>query len=311
MRRTLALCLMTLLLVTANAFALTEARLTGKITDAVTKEGLTNVTITVEAVEGKTFKQNFKPKKDGSYAVFLLDGTIRYKITWAAEGYAPVSETVKLKIGEPNIRNIPMSKGDAVAPGGTVAAVQQQAKADPAVEAYNAGAALANEGKIAEAIAKMEEAIVAKPDLTAAHMALAKLYAREKQWDKAIASANKGLEVDSDDLGMWQVLHAAYLAKGDKAKAAEAQKKLPANANALFNDAAKAINGGKDADAEPLLKQAIIADDKMAIAYYELGMLYVRSGNTAGAKENLMKYLELEPNGKDAATAKEMLKYVK
>ena len=40
-------------------------------------------------------------------------------------------------------------------------------------------------------------------------------------------------------------------------------------------------------------------------------MVYVRMGKTADAKTNLQKYLELEPNGKDAATAKEMLKYVK
>ena len=70
-------------------------------------------------------------------------------------------------------------------------------------------------------------------------------------------------------------------------------------------------NAGKDADAEPLLKQAIAADDKFAQAYYELGMINVRLGKNADAKANLQKYLDLEPNGKDAATAKEMLKYVK
>jgi hypothetical protein len=40
-------------------------------------------------------------------------------------------------------------------------------------------------------------------------------------------------------------------------------------------------------------------------------MIYVRSGKNADAKANLEKYLQLEPNGKEAATAKEMLKYVK
>jgi Tfp pilus assembly protein PilF len=71
------------------------------------------------------------------------------------------------------------------------------------------------------------------------------------------------------------------------------------------------INGGNDADGEKLLKQAIAADEKMAIAYYELGMIYVRSGKAADAKASLSKYLELDPNGKDAATAKEMLGYLK
>ena len=307
MRRSLALCLMTLLLVTANAFALTEARVTGKVVGP-DNAAIGEVTITVEAVEGKTFKQTYKTKKDGTYAVFLLDGTIKYKFTFSAPGYGSYSETMKLSIGAPNKKDVTLTKPTAEAEAGVA---PQAAKGDPAVDAYNAGAALANEGKVAEAIAKMEEAVGLKPDLTAANMALAKLYGRESKWDKAIEYAKKGLEIDNEDVGMWQVLYAAYTAKGDKAKAAEAQSKLPANANTLFNDAAKAINASKDSVAEPLLIQAIAVDDKFAVAYYELGMLYVRAGKNGDAKKNLEKYLELEPNGKDASTAKEMLKYVK
>jgi Flp pilus assembly protein TadD len=40
-------------------------------------------------------------------------------------------------------------------------------------------------------------------------------------------------------------------------------------------------------------------------------MVYVRSGKSAEAREALNKYLTLEPNGKDAPTAKEMLNYLK
>jgi regulator of sirC expression with transglutaminase-like and TPR domain len=40
-------------------------------------------------------------------------------------------------------------------------------------------------------------------------------------------------------------------------------------------------------------------------------MIYVRTQKNADARTNLHKYLELEPTGKDAATAKEMLNYVK
>jgi protein O-GlcNAc transferase len=179
------------------------------------------------------------------------------------------------------------------------------------VVAYNEGAALANEGKIAEAIAKMEEAVTAKPDLTAGYEALAKLYLRTKNYDKAIDRANKALDIDTDNQDMFGILADSYTAKGDKAKAAEYRKKLPADAASMFNEAAHLINSGKDEQAEPLLKSAISANDKFAQAYYELGMLYVRSQKNADAKANLQKYLELEPNGKDAATAKEMLNYVK
>ena len=312
MRRTFALCLIALLFVAANAFAGAEARLTGVITDGTTKKPVENATVTATAVESKTFKQDFKVKKDGTYAVFLLDGTIRYKLTYSAPGYTPYEETMKLKIGgEANKKDVELFKGGGTTvpmAGSTPAA---PAKLDPAVAAYNEGAQLANSGDYAGAIAKFEAAVAAKPDLTAAWIALAKTTAHQKQYKRAIEAANKALEVDDSDTDMWTILVLAYNATGDKAKAAEAQKKLPANAPSLFNEAARLINANKDAEAEPLLKQALAIDATMAQAYYELGMVYARASKNAEAKTNLEKYLELSPNGKDAATAKEMLGYLK
>ena len=306
MRRLLALSAV-LLAFSADVFAIGQARITGKIVDAVTKKPLPKAAITVKAVEGKNFNQNFKVKQDGSYAIFLLDGTLRYEFTYSAPGYTAYSDVMKLKLGEPNVRDIELR------PEGAAVAVvpASEIKLDPAVTAYNEGAALANEGKDAEAVAKFEEAVAAKPELIQGWQALARVSVRTKNYDRAIAAAQKALEADSEDIDMFAVLYEAYTGKGNKAKAAEYKTKMPANAGLLFNDAAKAINSGKDAEAEPLLRQAIAADASFAPAYYELGMLYVRSGKNADARQSLLKYLELDPNGRDAATAKEMLNYVK
>ena len=309
MRRSLALCFLVMVALASNAFAGAEARLTGKITDAVTKQVIPNAVVTVEATSGKTLKQDTKAKKDGTYAIFLLDGTIKYKFTYKAEGYQPFEETVKLKIGEPNVRDIMLTPASAVQTGTGQIAIE--AKADPAITAFNEGAALANAGNDAEALKKFEESVTIKPDLVAGWTAIAKLQLRQKQYAKAIEAAEKSLSLDPDETAMNAVLYEGYNATGNKAKAAEYRTKMPANPTLMFNDAAKAINAGKDAEAEPLLKGAIAADEKFANAYYELGMLYVRAGKNADARANLQKYLELDPNGKDAATAKEMLNYVK
>ena len=306
MRRIFALSVLALMVVAGNAFALGEARVQGKITDAATHKPIPDVVITVDATSGHTVHNEYKSDKDGVYRFLILDGTIPYKLTYKAAGYATVEATAKFALGDINTKDVTMAPGSS-APAGKPSA----AKTNPGVLAYNEGAALANEGKVAEAIAKIEEAVAAKPDLTAGYEALAKLYIREKNYDKAIDRANKTLEIDSDNQEMYGILADAYTAKGDKTKAAEYRKKLPADAATMFNDAAHLINAGKDAEAEPLLKGAIAANDKFAAAYYELGMLYVRSQKNADAKVNLQKYLDLEPNGKDAATAKEMLNYVK
>jgi tetratricopeptide (TPR) repeat protein len=310
MRRTFALTLMVVLGTAANLFAVGEARINGKVVDAVTKEPIPGATILMTSVKGagRSFKQDYKIDKDGTYAIFVLDGTIKYDIVYSAPGHTSQTfNDVKLKLGEPNKKDIELSPASAE----TAKSAAPAQKTDPAVMAYNEGAQLANAGKVDEAIAKMEEAVAAKPELLAAHQALASLYMRKKEYPKAIASANKVLEYDTDNADMAGVLYDAYTATGDAAKAAEYKKKMPANPSVLFNDAAKLINQQKDAEAEPLLKQAIAADDKFAPAYYELGMIYVRAGKNAEAKTNLSKYIELAPNGRDVATAKEMLNYVK
>ncbi len=308
MRKTVAMSLLVIAAVAVNAFAGAEARLTGKITDAVTKKPITNATVLMVSTGGRNFKQEFKAEKDGLYRVLVIDGTLVYKVTFSAPGYQSYEESMKLKIGDVTTKDAVLTPANAVA---AAAAPAAEAKPDPAVTAYNEGAQLYNDQKYAEAAAKFQEAVTAKPDLIAGWEALARTEVATKDYPKAIDAANKALAIAPDETDMYAVLYTAYTATGDKVKAAEAKKKLPANAASLFNDAAKLINSNKDGDAEPLLRQAITADDKFAPAYYELGMICVRAGKNADAKTNLLKYLDLEPNGKDAATAKEMLKYVK
>jgi tetratricopeptide (TPR) repeat protein len=288
-----------------SAWAIGEARLTGKIVDPDGKP-IEGVTITVSSASAaKNVTETFKTDKNGKFTVFMLDGTIPYKFSYAKEGWASFEETMKLKLlPERNERNI------TLVPPAVAAAAAGQPVTDPAIDAYNEGAELANQGKNAEAIAKIEEAVAAKPDLTAGHMALAKLYLRTEAWEKAIASANSVLAVSPDEPDMFAILAQAYEKTGNKAKAKEFNTKAPANPPALYNEAARLINAGNDKEAEPLLKRAVEADPSFAQARYELGMVYVRLGNVAGAKEHLQKYIELEPNGKDTAVAKEMLKYV-
>lgn len=308
-RSSLALSALMFLFLATNAFAGAEARMTGKILDKVTKEPIPNAVLNLSAVSGKTVKATFKSRKDGAFTLTVLDGTLRYKFVITADGYAPYEEEIKMIIGEANHRNFELDKP---ATGQTVQAeVQMQGGGDPAVVAYNEGATLINSGDVAGGIAKFEEAVATKPDLTAGWMALAKANLRAKNYQKAIEAGKKALEFDAEDTDMWTVLYQSYTELGDKANAAIAKKKMPANPTQLFNEAARLINQGKDDDARSLLEQAVAADPTFAIGYYELGMVYARTGKTAEARQALEKYLELEPNGKDAATAKEMIGYLK
>lgn len=309
--RILAVCLLAIAAVAGNAFAGAQARVSGKVIDAATKKPIANVKVKVDATEAKTFSQTWTTDANGFYQFMLLDGTIHYKFTYSAPGYAPHEEVLKLKIGgELNEQNVELQSGDSVPVAASASGRVGAATADPSLVAFNEGAKLYNDGKTDEAIAKFEQVVKAKPDLISAWEALAHSYLKKKDYPKAIDSAKKALDIAPDETDMWSILYEAYSKTGDKAKAAEAKKNMPADAASLFNDAVKLLNAGKDAEAEPLLRQSIQANDKFGQAYYELGMVCIRSGKMAEAKQNLQKYLELEPNGKDASTAKESLKYL-
>jgi tetratricopeptide (TPR) repeat protein len=311
MRKLLALTVFMAVALASNVFGAEAARISGKILDAQTKQPIANATITLDAVEGKTFHSEYKAKKDGSYAVMVMTGTIRYKFVYAAPGYQPYEETMKLKMGEPNLKDVALIPGNAAAPataGATTAVVPAgEIKADPGITAFNEGAALANAGRNAEALVKFEEAVAAKPEMAAAWSAIARKSLAVKKYDRAITAANKLLEIDPDETAMYGVLAEAYTATGDKAKAAEMKKKLPADANALFNEAVPLLNGGKFKEAIPLLERALEADPSYARAHYHLGIAMM-SANPAAAKQHFTKYLELEPKGSDADVAREALK---
>src|SRR5438094_5235111 len=115
MRKTLALCLFAIAAVAGNLFAGAEARLTGKVADAVTKAPIGDVTITIISTGQRNFKADYKGQKDGVYRFLVVDGTLPYQVTWSAPGYQPYQENMKLKIGDVTVKDVVLTPAAAVA----------------------------------------------------------------------------------------------------------------------------------------------------------------------------------------------------
>jgi lipoprotein NlpI len=60
-----------------------------------------------------------------------------------------------------------------------------------------------------------------------------------------------------------------------------------------------------------LLEEAVEIDPNLADAYYQLGLSYVNKAESEKAISNLEKYLELQPEGQYAETARSLLEYLK
>src|SRR5258708_5522220 len=247
MHRTTALCALIVLALAGNAFAGSEGRIVGKVVDATTKQGISNATIHVSATESRKLEQDYKTDRDGTFKIFLVDATIRYKFTVTAPDHSSYVETIKLKLGDTTTKEFALGTA-------AVAATPVAPKAaDPSVTAYNDGAKLFNEGKYPEAVAKFEEAVKGKPELIAGWEALARAASKVKDYPKAIEAATKALDLAPDESDMFGILAEAYEATGNKTKAAEWKKKMPADAAGAYNAPVARLNKNHDVDAEPRL----------------------------------------------------------
>src|SRR5438552_1830988 len=72
MRRTFALAVLAIMAVAGNAFAIGEARMQGKITDAATHKPIPNAVIVIDAQTGHKVHNEFKADKDGAYRFLIL-----------------------------------------------------------------------------------------------------------------------------------------------------------------------------------------------------------------------------------------------
>ena len=140
-------------------------------------------------------------------------------------------------------------------------------------------------------------------------------------YQKAYDAYGKAIELAPTDAGLYNN-YALALARGKKiddakinlAKAAHLD---PAGAGKYYyNLGALLVNGGQGDAASEQFKRAIDADPTYADAQYQYGLTLAGKSTTdatgkivapPGAVEALQKYLELQPTGPNAASAKEMI----
>jgi Tfp pilus assembly protein PilF len=77
-------------------------------------------------------------------------------------------------------------------------------------ELYDQAVALRDQGDKPGAVAKLEEALAADPNLTIAHGLLAKLYVDLAEAEKAIFHAKKVVELEPDDTFSYTALSIIY-----------------------------------------------------------------------------------------------------
>ncbi len=295
-----------------------EGRIIATITDdkGAPVEGA-KVTLTRK---GTAYKIEKASDGKGQVMLLVLDATQEYELHIEKGGYGPYDGPVKPKISD-TVR-LSFTLPAIAAPAAAAEAPKEVSGADQAVLAYNAGVSALKSGNVAAALPSLEKAAALNPKLPEAQVALAEAYLDQKRYGDALAAADRFLALKPGDPEGLRARYDALHGAGDNDRAREAldalaaaDPKNPEVAVRYFNEGAERARTNKLEDAAVFFEKVVqIAPDdpRFAKAHYVLGLTYAKDdAKKAQAKEQLNAFLQMAPNDPDAATAKEMLAYLK
>jgi tetratricopeptide (TPR) repeat protein len=274
----------------------------------------------VLARPGAGYKLEKVSDKKGQVMLLILDATQQYQLSIEKEGYGPYTGPVKPKLEDTLRLTFTLPKTAPAAPAGE--GPKEMSGANQAILAYNEGVTALRGKDLAGAATNLEKAASLNPALPEPQIALAEVYLEQKRYGEALAAADRYLALKPGDVEGLRARYDALKQVGDVEKAREAldalaiaDAKNPETAVRLFNEGAERARTGKLEDATSYFEKVVeIAPDdpKFAKAHYILGLTYSKDeSKKERAKERLQAFLKLAPNDPDAATAKEMLAYLK
>lgn len=200
--------------------------------------------------------------------------------------------------------------------------LQQQAAAQPsgnaqAKQAIETANAHLQAGRFTEARADYEKALtlleVDDPTIKASILrTIARTHFEENQIDKGIETLNRVLQIVPNDVETLQTMVNVLVAAGREKDAEVYIARLPqgttVDPNSLLNLGIKLYNEKNLQGALEKFDRVVKENPNVVEAYYYRGLTYLGLNKAAEAKADFQKLVELDPNNKYAAEAKEFIK---
>jgi tetratricopeptide (TPR) repeat protein len=296
-----------------------------------TGKPITDAQVIFQSTESGRKYSNIKTDKKGEYfSLGVQPG--KYNITLAKDGQEIWHiNGINITLTGDNVFNFDMAKEKAAAAQASGISEEQRKKNEAAAkennkikglnEKLNAARQAKDAGNIDQAIQIMQEATQLDATKDILWATLADMDMAGQKYPEAIDAYQKAIAIAPTKGEYHNNLGQAYLkvnkideAIGEYTKAAEAD---PTNAGTYyFNLGAVLTNKNKPEEANAAFDKAIAADPNKADAYYWKGVNMFAKATvdkngklTApdGTAEMLNKYLELQPDGKLAQGAKDLL----
>jgi len=249
----------------------------------------------------------FTTNKSGSFSFLGLKGG-DWMVRIEADGYKPWSSGVPVEVFSTGVSD-PVEARLEPLPVEVLAAIAR----DEATGILKAGDALSAKGDHAGARAEYEKALAAvlEADKPIIYAAIGGTYVNEGKIDDARRSYEAALAINPDHIeslkGMCNIV--AY--QGDMALADQLYGRIPEaepiHPNILITMAMGHFNQGDTAAAKALLDRAIRDFPNDALSHYYRALTELSLGDNDAARADLARSLELDPNHREAANARDFL----
>ncbi|HEY9402093.1 MAG TPA: tetratricopeptide repeat protein [Pyrinomonadaceae bacterium] len=292
--------------------------------------GVARVTVTLESGNGALIDQTVANNEGDFFFGNLSDHS--YQVTISAPDYNPVSERVEFvrsispgEQGETRVIEITLTgRGGVRPPRPGLNFVQNVPKA--ARDSYESSLKLSKEGRAADALAALREAIKIFPDYFDARFLLATEYLKQGKLPEAITELNEAQRINPRDDRVWHAFGGVLMQQrkfavaarvfAEAARLSPADAQYPLLAGTALIEQAMTIDPVKTeernyafAEAEKSLARAYqLSGRKLAAVHLQLARLHERRGDRARAADELEQYLRQSPEPKNAAAIREAIK---
>jgi tetratricopeptide (TPR) repeat protein len=292
-----------------------KGRLKGEVLDE-NGNPIENAKIVLTSIKHQDLSFDTISDKKGKWSVLGL-GSGMWRVSVTAEGYLPayIDTNVKQLKGNPEII-IALEKSEQAAH------INSQDRAS--LDLFNQGNEFFAEKKYDEAISAFEQFLEKNPEFSPVHINIGNCYIQKNELDKAAQEFNRvleGIKPEKDDMRANEIATKAmagmgevYLLKGDFENAQKYIKKVlddsPEDERMTFNMGEIYFSNNKIDEAIHYYEQSKQINPEWGKPYLKLGYAYLNKGNFEKAKENLKKFIEVDPDSPDVQTAQNILKYL-
>lgn len=290
-----------------------KARVNGVVLD---EQGnpIVSAAIVIDLLGRETSRRETTTNQKGEWTSIGL-GSGNWRVTASAEGYAPATTDISVSQIEVNkkvvltLKKIPKIEAAALKDDASLALIEQANQ-------------LFLERKYEEALVLLQQFLEKNPEAYQTHINIGDCYKEKGEYEKALEEYNLALEKAKTDAKFGKEMTAksmagigdVYLKKGDFENAQDyftrSIELLPDNEILAYNVGEIYFSNQKLDEAIRYFSIAGKIKPDWSLPYYKLGLVHLNKTDYEPAKENLKKFLELDPNSEQAGTVKNLLEYL-